>query len=386
MRTGIAELPLHGGKVPAWLLSRMENLSKILVTLIVEEYGTLGLLERISDPVYFQAINNIIGMDWDSSGSTTVTTAIIKRVLSREELGVRACGGKGVHSREAPDEIRKVSEEFGLDASSLVRTSRLVAKIDNTALQSGYQLYHHVFFVDEEGNWAVVQQGMNTIDKMARRYHWLSTKVSDFTRNPHSGIQGRREPFALNTIADDSHEFRKLSVELIKDEAEKLPTLFAEANRILEGYVPLTSYVPYDPHKVRELREKFRRLGKPFINKDVWFQVKEVNIDSFSDLLLLKNVGPATMRGLALVAELVYEVQPSWRDPVTHPPVDPFKFAYAVGGKDGVPFPIDRKQYDELLSILSELMSRVKGDAKIMKRLAALTRSWAPPPEEKIPT
>jgi hypothetical protein len=386
MRTGIAELPLHGGKVPAWLLSRMEKLSKILVTLIVEEYGTLGFLERISDPVYFQAINNIIGMDWDSSGSTTVTTAIIKRVLSREELGVRACGGKGVHSREAPDEIRKVSEEFGLDASSLVRTSRLVAKIDNTALQSGYQLYHHVFFVDEVGNWAVVQQGMNTIDKMARRYHWLSTKVSDFTRNPHSGIQGRREPFALNTIADDSHEFRKLSVELIKDEAEKLPTLFAEANRLLEGYVPLTSYVPYDPHKVRELREKFRRLGKPFINKDVWFQVKEVNIDSFSDLLLLKNVGPATMRGLALVAELVYEVQPSWRDPVTHPPVDPFKFAYAVGGKDGVPFPIDRKQYDELLSILSELMSRVKGDAKIMKRLAALTRSWAPPPEEKIPT
>jgi hypothetical protein len=386
MRTGIAELPLHEGRVPGWLLTRMEKLSKAIVTLIVEEYGTVGFLERISDPVYFQALNNIIGMDWDSSGSTTVTTAILKRVLSSEDLGVRACGGKGLLSRRTPDELRKASEEFGLESSRLVKASYLVAKVDSAAVQSGYQLYHHVFFVDERGNWAVVQQGMNVVDRMARRYHWLSTKLRDFSSNPHTGIQGRREPFALNTVAEEASDFRRLVLDLVRDDCGRIPSMLSESVRILEGYSPLSSYVPYDPRKVRELREKFRRLGKPAVNRDVWARIRGEDVGSFPDLLLLRNVGPATIRGLALVAELIYDVQPSWRDPVTHPPVDPFKFAYAVGGKDGVPFPIDRRQYDELLSMLNELMSRFRGDSRVLRRLSTLTRSWAPPPEEKTPT
>ncbi|ABL78589.1 DUF763 domain-containing protein [Thermofilum pendens] len=385
MKTGVAELPLHDGSVPRWLIARMERLAGILVEMIVEEYGTRGLLERLADPVYFQAINNIIGMDWDSSGSTTVTTAVLKKVLEERELGVKACGGKGSSSRKAPEEIRLHAEKYGLDPSGLVSTSYLVAKVDSAALQAGYQLYHHAFFFDEEGRWAVVQQGMKPSTRTARRYHWFSERVGDVTVEPHSGIHGFREPFALNTVAAEAGEFRRLVVDLVGEGASRLERLVSEALRVLEGYSPLVSYAPYSAEKARSLRERMRRLGKPSLSREALASLAGRGVESFRDILAAKAVGPSAIRALALVAELVYETPPSWRDPVTHQ-VDPFKFAYAVGGKDGVPFPVDRKTYDELISILEELKQRFRGEPGVFRRLAELTKNWTPPPEEKVPT
>ncbi|MEM1690839.1 MAG: DUF763 domain-containing protein, partial [Thermofilaceae archaeon] len=190
MRRGVAELPLHGGRVPPWLIARMKELAEIVVRLVVDEFGTKGFLERVADPLWFQALNNLIGMDWDSSGSTTVTTAVLKDALSRVELGVYAAGGKGDASLKTPEELRSIAARLDLDAERLVEASYLVAKVDSAALQAGYQLYHHAFFVDAEGRWAVVQQGMNPQARLARRYHWFSESLHSFVETPHSGVSG----------------------------------------------------------------------------------------------------------------------------------------------------------------------------------------------------
>ena len=385
MRTGYADLPLHGGSVPPWLLARMKKLAALVVELIVDEWGTRGLLERLADPVYFQALNNLIGMDWDSSGSTTVTTAVLREVLSSRELGVRAAGGKGARSLRTPEELRAIAEAYGLDAGRLAETSYLVAKVDTAALQSGYQLYHHTFFVDSEGRWAVVQQGMKPSERLARRYHWFSETAGDLVSNPHSGVAGRREEYALNTVDRVAEGFRRLAVDLAAEGPEKLESLVRQALALAEGYRPLVSYTPYDPARARETVRRLRSLGGLRADREGLLAARELGVRSYRELLSVRGVGPSTIRALALVAELVYETPPSWRDPVSHP-VDPFKFAYAVGGKDGVPFPVDRRTYDELLSILSQLTSRKDLPAGILRRLAQLTKNWTPPPEDKVPT
>ncbi|RLF04256.1 MAG: DUF763 domain-containing protein [Thermoprotei archaeon] len=383
MKRGIAELPLHVGHVPQWLASRMKRLAAIVVELVVDEYGTRGLLERLADPVWFQALNNIIGMDWDSSGSTTVTTAILKEVLAELDLGVYAAGGKGGKSLRTPSELAAIADRLGLDGAELVRTSILVAKVDNAALQDGYQLYHHTFFVDEAGRWAVVQQGMNLKARMARRYHWFSEALRSFTESPHSGICGLKR-VALNTVDRGLEEHQKLLVDLSKEDPRRVEAYLRQAVALAKGYRPLSYYAPYRPERARALVKRYLRLGGVSLNKSALVEAREAGVRSYRELLEVRGVGPSTLRALALVAELVYETPPSWRDPVTHPP-DPFKFAYAVGGKDGVPFPVDRRTYDELLRILGELKRRVRGGWEL-RRLAALTKKWSPPPEEKVPT
>lgn len=380
MRSGVAELPLHTGKVPPWLANRMRKLSKLVLKILVEEYGTKGLLERLADPVWFQAFNNLIGMDWDSSGSTTVTTGIIKEALAELDLGVMVAGGKGKSSRNTPNELEKIASKFELDPEPYVKTSRLVAKVDSVALQTGYQLYHHAFFLDEEGNWAVVQQGMNTELRLARRYHWFNEKPDvEELLNPHKGVAGVKREFALNTVDKDSKEVQKAIIE-IAQEGRRVVRDLETIKALSKGYAVF--YKPRDVD-VREVVKRYESLEKIELNLKALEFAKELAIENYKEFLLIKGLGPGTLRALALVGELIYDVKPSWRDPVTHP-IDPFKFAYAVGGKDRVPFRIEKGTYDELIRFLERLTET--GNREILKRVKKISEKWKFPEEEKIPT
>ncbi|MBO8175326.1 MAG: DUF763 domain-containing protein [Thermococcus sp.] len=383
MRRGIAELPLHGGHVPPWLAARMRRLARLVLILLVDEYGTKGVLERLADPVWFQALNNLIGMDWDSSGSTTVTTGILKEVLSKEELGIKAAGGKGAKSRETPAQLRDICEKYELDSSEYVRISRLVAKVDTVALQTGYQLYHHVFFLDEEGNWAVVQQGMNPKVKLARRYHWFDSE--SFTLEPHKGISGIKLEYALNTVDKNTREYQKTLLDLVKEDSRKLERELKTLTAVAKGYKPLVVYKPYEKLNLFDIVRRYKSLGQIELNQRALELARELSVNNYEEFLLLKGLGPSTLRALSLVLELVYDVHPSWRDPVTHPP-DPFKFAYAVGGKDRVPFPIDKPTYDELISFLEKLVEKNPQERQIVKAVTKITKNWKPPEEDKKPT
>ncbi|NJE06091.1 DUF763 domain-containing protein [Thermococcus sp. M36] len=375
----VADLPLHGGHVPPWLAQRMRKLTRLVLILAIEEYGTKGLLERLSDPVWFQAFNNVIGMDWDSSGSTTVTAGMIKDALWREELGVKAAGGKGKKSRATPEELKTIAEIYDLDPTPYVRTSRLVAKVDTVALQTGYQLYHHVFFLDEEGNWAVIQQGMNEAERMARRFHWFDAEV--FTLDPHKGIAGLKREFALNTVSNEAREYQKTLLDIIQEKPAKIERELESLKAIARGYRPLVYYKPRDVDE-KTLIQKYESLGKLELNKRALEFARELSVNNYEELLLLKGLGPSTLRALSLVLELVYDVHPSWKDPVTHPP-DPFKFTYAVGGKDRVPFPIERKTYDELISFLEKLVEKNPGEKALVRNVTKITKNWKFPKGEK---
>ena len=378
----VADLPLHGGHVPAWLAQRMRKLTRLVLILAVEEYGTRGLLERLSDPVWFQAFNNVIGMDWDSSGSTTVTAGMIKDALWREELGVKAAGGKGKKSRATPEELKTIAKLYDLDPERYIRTSRLVAKVDSVALQTGYQLYHHVFFLDEEGNWAVIQQGMNERERLARRFHWFDAET--FTLEPHNAIAGLRRDFALNTVSKEAREYQRSLIDFVQEKPERIERELKSLKAIAKGYRPLVYYKPRDVDEVSLLR-RYESLGKAELNKRALEFARELGVSNYEEFLLLKGLGPSTLRALSLVLELVYDVHPSWKDPVTHPP-DPFKFSYAVGGKDRVPFPIDKPAYDELISFLEELVSRHPEEKALVRNVTKITKNWKFPEEEKRPT
>ncbi|RLF81750.1 DUF763 domain-containing protein [Thermococci archaeon] len=384
MRRGIAELPLHGGHVPRWLALRMKRLADLVIKLLVDEYGTQGVLERLADPVWFQALNNLIGMDWDSSGSTTVTAGMIKEVLSKEDLGIKAAGGKGAKSRKTPEELKQISEIYGLDADEYIKTSKLVAKVDTVALQTGYQLYHHVFFVDQDGRWTIVQQGMNPNIKLARRYHWFSEKIESFTLEPHKGISGVKSDYSLNTIAKESKEYQKTLLDIISESPTKIEREVKSIEALSKGYAPLF-YKPYEKREVLPIMERYQSFGRFELNKKALELARELSVSNYDELLLIKGLGPSTLRALSLVLELVYDVHPSWKDPVTHPP-DPFKFAYAVGGKDKVPFPIERGTYDDLISFLEKLLEKGKEEREVVKQVTKISEKWKFPEEEKRPT
>ncbi|MFA4646706.1 DUF763 domain-containing protein [Pyrococcus kukulkanii] len=376
MRSGIAELPLHTGHVPPWLASRMKRLAGIVLKILVDEYGTKGALERFADPVWFQAFNNLIGMDWDSSGSTTVTTGIVKEALNELNLGIKVAGGKGKASRKTPDELKVIAEKFDLPWEEYVKRSRLVAKVDSVALQTGYQLYHHTFFLDEEGNWAVVQQGMNPEEKLARRYHWFNAEE---LLNPHRGVAGVKRDFALNTVDRNSKEIQKTIIE-IAQEGKKVAREIETIKAMKKGY--MVFYKPRDVD-VPKVIERYESLGKIELNVKALEFARELAVEDYESFLLIKGLGPGTLRALALVAELIYDVKPSWRDPVTHP-IDPFKFAYAVGGKDRVPFRIEKGTYDDLIEFLMRLEETK--NREILKRIKRITERWKFPEEEKTPT
>ncbi len=367
-QTGVANLPLHGGKAPAWLTGRMRKLAKEVASIIIDEQGTDTFIARISDPYWFQAFGCVLAYDWHSSGVTTVVTAILKQALSPEEHGIAVCGGKGKTSRKTPAEIASVGEKFGFSEKriqALTYTSKMTAKVDNTAIQAGYQLYHHAFLLTEDRKWAVIQQGMSSEDRTARRYHWLSDTTANFIIEPHNAIVGdvKREK-ALNMTAKASEGARKTSVDIAKEPSAKVMRLF-EATRplhqqSLQEWLPETQANPW--------RQSFEGLDMPRnINWETMKRVYEFQPRNYEELLSVKGVGPATVRGLALVAELIYGEKPSWADPV--------KFSFAYGGKDGVPFPVDRRAMDESIQLLRQAVEATKiGDREKTRSLQRLRR------------
>jgi len=362
-RTGIAQLPLHRGRAPHWLVIRMINLAREITTIIVDEYGRDEFLWRVSDPYWFQALGCILGYDWHSSGVTTVLTGVLKNAINPETHGLAVCGGKGKTSRKAPEEINKAGDYFGLSTSkieALRYASRMSAKVDNLAIQAGYQLYHHSLLVAEDGKWAVVQQGMSAQDTTARRYHWLSKHVENFVVEPHNAIVGDvRRNVALDMTAKESEDCRKVSTDIVKDQPKKLIHLLQSVRPAhqasLQKWIPETEWKEY----AVEVLSMPRTLNWNLVKRLYEFQPT-----NYEQLLGIKGVGPATVRGLALIAELVYGSKPSWKDPV--------KYSFCVGGKDGVPFPVDKRSYDEIIQTLGSALEQAK--VKDKERIGAVKR------------
>lgn len=351
LKTGEAFLPLHDGKAPLWLLEKMKKLASILIEAIIELYGTEELLRRFSDPFWFQSFGCLLGFDWHSSGLTTTVCAAIKEGLRGKEraLGFFAAGGKGQRALKTPEEVVHWAGVTGIDGDLIVLASRLSAKVDNVALQDGYSLYQHMIFFDLKGNWAVVQQGMNLDLMYARRYHWLSLTLKDFVNEPHSSIVSPvRHDKVLNLVASESAGNREATLEVLKDAS------FKEVRRLfLIRDNPLYSC---DMNPQRFLK-KFEEL-------------KGLELGSFKELLLVRGLGAKTLRALSLTAELLTGKSPSYRDPV--------RYAYAHGGKDGYPFPVDRETYNKTIDMLERIVRRAELNAsekeKIFRRLTLISQ------------
>jgi uncharacterized protein len=367
-RTGVANLPLHGGKAPSWLTGRMRKMAKEIASIIIDEQGSAKFIARLSDPFWFQAFGCVLAYDWHSSGITTVVTGILKAALSPEEHGVAVCGGKGKTSRKTPSDIASVGKKFGFSQETindLTYTSRMTAKVDNTAIQAGYQLYHHALLVTEDEKWAVIQQGMSDEDRSARRYHWLSENTQSFVEEPHTAIACNiKRERALNMVAKQSSAARKASLDLSKEPTHKLMNLIQSASRPL-NQASLQTWLPKTSDPWLQIQSTLNMPRN--INWDTLARVYEFQPSNYEELLSVKGVGPATVRGLALVAELVYGEEPSWEDPV--------KFSFAYGGKDGVPYPVNREAMDESIEILRQSVQEAKiGDKEKLQSLQRLRR------------
>jgi hypothetical protein len=336
-RSGVADLPLHGGRVPAWLAGRMTELGTAITEAVVHHYGASEFLTRISDPYWFQALGCVMGMDWHSSGITTSVMGALKRGVNARsrELGIMVCGGRGKHSRKTPDELRQVAECCGLDGENLVRTSRLTARVDNNAIADGFQLYLHSFVLSTQGEWAVVQQGMNPAARTARRYHWHSANVRSFTSNPHAAIVGPHQGTILNLVDARAAAAQNSMLTMAKGNPEKT---LAEAR---------TLRMPTH-HDVRAEDVDLRRLGA------VLALAHERELNDFASLLLVETLGPRTLQSLALIAEVVHGAPGRFSDPA--------RFSFAHGGKDGHPFPVPLKTYDESIAVLRRSLDAAKLD------------------------
>jgi hypothetical protein len=353
--TGIAELPLHGGKAPAWLFQRMVRLGREIVRLIVEDHGPEEILKRISDPYWFQSLGCVLGFDWHSSGVTTTVCGALKEGLRglEKDLGLFIAGGKGATSRKTPAEIIAAGEKFSLQRNpeDLVYLSRLTAKIDNNAIQDGFQLYHHNFFFTFSGSWAVVQQGMN--DRFARRYHWYSEQVESLTVDPHAAICSQlRLEHALNLVDSESLPAQQVITELSHESPEKLM-------RVMQKLQTL-SLPSHHEDRVKDLH--------PESIEKILLKTYEAKANDFETLLGMPGVGAKTLRALALIAEITYGAPASWKDPA--------KFSFAHGGKDGHPYRVNRNVYDESIEILRRTVERARIEKSdkdnALRRLQAL--------------
>jgi hypothetical protein len=354
MRQGVANLPLHWGSAPRWLFTRMTRLARAITEVIVAEYGAEEFLHRMADPFWFQSFGCVLGFDWHSSGLTTTLCGAVKEGIKDLEgdLGLFIAGGKGRASRKTPEEISAKSGPFGLDPAPYVYASRMSAKVDSAALQDGYQIYHHVFLLTRTGKWAVVQQGMNTDTRWARRYHWLGEKVESFVNEPHSAISCDHTATVLNMVAPESDRSRQVSAELAGQPPDKL---IRELKRLQELSLP--EHHPVLTSDIRPDRIE-RTLVKTY----------EHPPEDFAALLMTPGVGPKTIRALALIAELTYGAAPSCRDPVS--------YSFAHGGKDGYPYPINRTHYDRSIAIMEKAIRAARlGDSDKLNALKRL-ESW----------
>nr|WP_294781081.1 DUF763 domain-containing protein [uncultured Flavobacterium sp.] len=334
-RSGTADLPLHYGQVPLWLSERMSKLGFAIVETIALEFSTSEVVSKLSNPFWFQSFGAVMGMDWHSSGITTSVLGALKKAVNphSKELGIYICGGKGKNSLLTPKELLFVGEKTGLDGNNLANCSRLTAKVDNTAIQDGFQLYQHNFIVDNKGQWAVIQQGMNPHSKTARRYHWHSPDLKSFINEPHTFIYGENQGNILNLTANAATKSREGILELVKESPVK----------IIKEMQHLS--MP-DHHDVRMEDVNMKRLGA------MLWTTHENKPEDFEELLLLKGMGPRALQSLALVSEIIYGTPTRFEDPA--------RFSFAHGGKDGHPFPVPVNIYDETIDTLQKAINRAK--------------------------
>ncbi|MDB5191470.1 MAG: hypothetical protein JWQ96_1033 [Segetibacter sp.] len=347
-RSGSADLPLHYGYVPQWLAERMAKLGLAITESIATEYGQQEILRRLSDPFWFQSFGAVMGMDWHSSGITTSVMGALKRAINphSKELGIYITGGKGKHSKQAPAELLKIAGTTGLNGDELVRCSKLSAKVDNTAVQDGFQLYTHNFIVGSNGEWTVVQQGMHPGNKTARRYHWHSAGLASFVEEPHTGVCGINIGPMLNLTAAEAKPSRQGMLQLTIEKPELMMQEFQQL--IMPNH-----------HDVRAEDVDLKRLGS------ILWMAHENNLQNFEELLLLQGVGPRTVQSLALVSEVIHGTPSRFKDPA--------RFSFAHGGKDGHPFPVPINVYDETISTLQTAVNKAKlGNSDKQQALKAL--------------
>jgi hypothetical protein len=334
-RSGSADLPLHYGYVPKWLADRMAKLGFAITEAIILEYGKEEVLRRLSDPFWFQSLGAVMGMDWHSSGITTSVMGALKRAINphAKALGIYICGGKGKYSKETPAELLKIGYTTGLNTTELVRCSKLSAKVDNTAIQDGFQLYTHNFIVSDTGQWTVVQQGMQPDSKTARRYHWHSDNITSFVEEPHTGICGINQGMILNLTDGTANTTRESILKITHDKPE---FIMKEFQQLL-----MPSH-----HDVQASDVNLKRLGS------ILWLAFEQHPDNFEELLLLNGVGPRTIQSLTLVSEVIHGTPSRFKDPA--------RFSFAHGGKDGHPFPVPIKVYDETIQTLQTAVHKAK--------------------------
>lgn len=337
VQTGTASLPLHGGKAPRWLFGRMVRLAEAIADVMTYEYGRKRFLQMLADPFWFQALSCVLGFDWHSSGTTTVTCGALKEALGPRQ-GICVAGGKGSRSTHTQEEICTIGSRFNLHTRTIEElqyASRMAAKVDTAAVQDGYDLYHHVTLITEDGDWAVIQQGMNTHTRYARRYHWLSDELQDYVCEPHASVLGKRGR-TLNLTAGESEAARKVAVDVVNDGPRHL----------LRDWARLT--IP----PTQTTLDGERGRGQPHlhlprtINWNLLQGIYNFQPRTYEELLAFRGVGPATIRALAYISELLYGAPPSWKDPT--------RFSFAVGGKDGVPYPVNRRAMDEATQLLQQ--------------------------------
>ena len=354
-RTGYAHLPLHGGKAPRWLFERMVPLSREIVIFLASEFGREEVLRRLSDPYWFQAFGCVLGFDWHSSGLTTTVCGALKEGLrgTENELGIFVAGGKGATSRKTPAEIGAACERIGRDPEPLVYASRISAKVDNSAVQDGFQLYHHAFVFTAHGDWCIVQQGMSDETSMARRYHWLSDNVKSYVSEPHAAVCCDATAPTLNLVAAASAEVREASARLAAEKPEVT----------LQALTHLPLLEMPRRHAVTELD-----VNPKYLQKILLRTYENAPVD-FESLLAIEGVGAKTLRALALTSELIYGKRASREDPA--------RYSFAHGGKDGTPFPVDRTTYDKTIEIMRTALNAAKIDraekVRAFRRLADFT-------------
>lgn len=357
MKQGHANLPLHGGRAPSWLFKRMKVMAGSVAEIMVMELGPDGFLKRIADPFWFQCLGCVLGFDWHSSGLTTTTCGALKEgIRGREhDLGLFICGGKGAASRKTPQQILDFSERAGTPGDDLVYASRLSAKVDSSALQDGFQVYHHVFFFTKTGHWSVVQQGMNEATGWARRYHWLQDPRISFTCEPHAAVLSDGRSRVRNFVAREAGDCRIRTAEVSRLAPDKV---LAELKKICDNDVVLDLPGRHGIHDGQDIN--------PSRLKNIFVSTYEKQAEDFEQLLGTPGVGAKSIRALSLVGQLLYGAQPSFRDPA--------RFSFAHGGKDGIPYPVDRPNYDRTIAILEQAIRQARvgrqDKFKAFKRMA----------------
>ena len=394
-QTGYAHLPLHQGRAPAWLFTRMTRLAREVAVHIVADQGPEQLLRRLSDPFWFQAFGCVLGFDWHSSGVTTTVTGALKEGLAGldREIGLYAQGGKGATSRKTPAEIIGRCERLAIDPAPLVYASRMAAKVDSAAVQDGYQLYHHAFFFTAAGHWCVVQQGMSGETRTARRYHWLSESLASFVNDPHEAICSDRRGETLNLVASEHAPLRTASVQLAGGSPDRVISVvrrYSDRPRRRNPTEAVAGNLPFDDVDACDTANA-PTLEMPAAHALTLEQLDPRHLQSvllstydrapadYETLLGIEGVGPRTLRALALVAEVIYGTPASTRDPA--------RFAFAHGGKDGTPFPVDRTTYDRTIDVLHRAMARARIDRSekvdALKRLGRFAKATEPGDERQ---